>query len=127
MKLYCHPAMQVMYKVVLVDLITVLILDIRTVLDFRDYSARLQPVYTAGQLRVNHILQGEHSNFERYVPIKNFFCDRTIFEKFNFKMTACPLTVIPPKCKGVPITQLEKKINVQKFFFYFQKKLKYFW
>jgi hypothetical protein len=25
-------------------------------------------------------IQGEHSNFERYVPIKNFFCDRTILK-----------------------------------------------
>jgi hypothetical protein len=33
-------------------------------------------------------------------------------------MTACPLTVIPLKCTGVPITQPEKKkLNVIHFFF----------
>jgi hypothetical protein len=46
-------------------------------------------------------LQGEHSNFERYVPMSHDF------EKLNLKMTACPLTVIPPKFTGIPITQPE--------------------
>jgi hypothetical protein len=31
------------------------------------------------------------------------------FETVNFKMTAHPLTVIPLKFTGVPITQLKKK------------------
>jgi hypothetical protein len=41
-------------------------------------------------------------------------------------MTACPLTVIPPKCTGVPITQPEKKIfNVKLYFFDFLGTLKF--
>jgi hypothetical protein len=42
-------------------------------------------------------------------------------------MTACPLTVIPPNCTDVPITQLEKIILCTKVFCFNQKKLKYFW
>jgi hypothetical protein len=45
-------------------------------------------------------IQGEHSNFE----------------KLNFKMTARPLTVIPPKWTGVPITEPEKIILMYVFF-----------
>jgi hypothetical protein len=40
-------------------------------------------------------------------------------------MTACPLTVIPPKCTGVPITQPEKK-NVITFLFDFLGTLNFF-
>jgi hypothetical protein len=40
-------------------------------------------------------------------------------------MTACPLTVILPKCTGVPITQPEKIILCTKVFFDFQKKKKF--
>jgi hypothetical protein len=51
-------------------------------------------------------IQGEHSNFERYVPIKKLFLWSHDFETFNFKMIACPLTVIPPKSTSVTtITQ----------------------
>jgi hypothetical protein len=32
-------------------------------------------------------------------------------------MTVCPLTVIPPKCTGVPITQLKKIFLINKSFF----------
>jgi hypothetical protein len=39
-------------------------------------------------------------------------------------MTARPLTVIPPKCTGVPITQPEKIILMYKsFFLIFKKKI----
>jgi hypothetical protein len=37
-------------------------------------------------------------------------------------MTACPLTVIPLKCTGEPITQLEKKKLMYKSFFLIFKK-----
>jgi hypothetical protein len=39
------------------------------------------------------------------------------FKKNNYKMTARPLTVIPPKCTGVPITQPEKIQACTKVFF----------
>jgi hypothetical protein len=39
-------------------------------------------------------------------------------------MTACPLTVIPTKYKGVPITQPEKIILMYKSFFLIFKKIK---
>jgi hypothetical protein len=39
-------------------------------------------------------------------------------------MTAGPLTVIPPKCTGVPITQPEKIILMYKSFFLIFKKNK---
>jgi hypothetical protein len=39
------------------------------------------PEAGAGNYRYINYIQGEHSNFERYVPIKNnFFCDRTILK-----------------------------------------------
>jgi hypothetical protein len=41
-------------------------------------------------------------------------------------MTACPLTVIPPKCTGVPITQPVKIILLYKSFFLIFKKKKFF-
>jgi hypothetical protein len=60
-----------------------------------------------GKQKVN--IQGGHSNFERYVPIKKKLYSHDL-EKLNFKMTARSLPVIPPKCKGIPITQPEKII-----------------
>jgi hypothetical protein len=41
-------------------------------------------------------------------------------------MTARPLTVIPLKFTGVPITQLDKKINVKKYFLDFLDTLNFF-
>jgi hypothetical protein len=40
-------------------------------------------------------------------PIKNFFLLSHDFQKFNFKLTARALPVIPPKFTGVPVTQSE--------------------
>jgi hypothetical protein len=62
-------------------------------------------------------IQGEHSNFVCYVPIKKLFLWSHDIEKLNFKMTARPLTVIPLKCTGVPITQPKKIILMYKRFF----------
>jgi hypothetical protein len=39
-------------------------------------------------------------------------------------MTACPLTVIPLKCTGVPITQLKKIILMYNSFFLIFKQIK---
>jgi hypothetical protein len=48
---------------------------------------------------------------------KKLFCDRTIFQKFNFEITARALPVIPPKFTGVLITQPEKIILMKKYCF----------
>jgi hypothetical protein len=46
----------------------------------------------------------------RWGPIKKLFLWSHDFQKFNFKLTARTLPVIPPKFTGVPVTQSKKII-----------------
>jgi hypothetical protein len=73
---------------------------------------------------ISTYIQGEHSNFERRVPIKKLFLWLHDFKKLNFKMIARPLPVVPPKCTGVPITQPEKiNLMYKSFVLIFKKKI----
>jgi hypothetical protein len=57
-------------------------------------------------------VQGEHSNFERYVPIKNFFCGHTILTNLILKWPHALWLSSHQNVQVYLILSLRKKINV---------------